>query len=122
MKFVNVIEHNNEIYQIGDEIEAVFDTGIKASGKIKAFGTYGFFDEGLKEGIEFGEYTVPFDCIVEMKKVHVSNEVMNFAVAVLAEVGECAKQEDASIYEGDKEADMWVRLSDVEDAINKHLY
>ena len=46
---------------------------------------------------------------------------MNFSVAVLAEVGECAKQEDAPIYEGDKEVDMWVRLSDVEDAINKHL-
>ena len=47
--------------------------------------------------------------------------IMNFAVAVLAEVGEFAKQEDAPIYEGDKEVDMWVRLSDVEDAINKHL-
>lgn len=47
--------------------------------------------------------------------------VVNFAVAVLAEVGECAKQEDAPIYKGDKEVDMWVRLSDVEDAINKHL-
>lgn len=47
--------------------------------------------------------------------------MMNFAVAVLAEVAECAKQEDAPIYEGDKEVDQWVRLSDVNEAINKYL-
>lgn len=47
--------------------------------------------------------------------------ILNFAVAVLAEVVECAKQEDAPIYEGDKEVDQWVRLSDVKEAINKHL-
>ncbi|MGN0141517.1 MAG: hypothetical protein ACI4AD_04765 [Roseburia sp.] len=47
--------------------------------------------------------------------------IMNFAVAVLAEVAERAKQEDAPIYEGDKEVDQWVRLSDVNDAINKYL-
>ena len=41
MKLVEVIEHNNEIYRIGDEIEVVFDNGVKASGKIKDFGTYG---------------------------------------------------------------------------------
>ena len=55
------------------------------------------------------------------EKDAVKEAIMNFAVAVLAEVGECAKQEDAPIYEGDKEIDMWVRLSDVEGAINKHL-
>lgn len=121
MKFVNVIEHNNEIYKIGDEIEAVFDTGIKARGKIKNFGTYGFFEEGLKEGIEFGKYTVSFDSIVEIKKIQVPNEIMNFAVAVMAEVAKCAKQEDSPLYEGDKEIDYFVRLSDVNDAINKHL-
>ena len=55
------------------------------------------------------------------EKDAVKEAIMNFAVAVLAEVGECAKQEDAPIYKGDKEVDMWVRLSDVEDAINKHL-
>lgn len=48
-------------------------------------------------------------------------EVVNYSVAVLAEVVECARQEDAPIYEGDKEVDRWVRLSDVEEAINKHL-
>lgn len=47
--------------------------------------------------------------------------MMNFAVAVLAEVAECAKQEDAPIYEGDKEVDQWIRLSDVNEAINKYL-
>ncbi|MGN0331506.1 MAG: hypothetical protein ACI4D9_00520 [Lachnospiraceae bacterium] len=49
------------------------------------------------------------------------DEIMNFAVAILAEVAEFAKQEDAPIYEGDKEVDQWVRLSDVNVAINKHL-
>ena len=47
--------------------------------------------------------------------------LINYSVAVMAEVAERAKQEDAPIYEGDKEVDQWVRLSDVEDAINKYL-
>ena len=47
--------------------------------------------------------------------------IINYSVAVLAEVAERAKQEDAPIYEGDKEVDQWVRLSDVEKAINKYL-
>lgn len=47
--------------------------------------------------------------------------IINYSVAVLAEVTERAKQEDAPIYEGDKEVDQWVRLSDVEEAINKYL-
>uniref|UniRef100_UPI0040576890 hypothetical protein n=1 Tax=Acetatifactor sp. TaxID=1872090 RepID=UPI0040576890 len=47
--------------------------------------------------------------------------IVNFAVAVLAEVSEYAKQEDAPLYEGDKEVDSFVRLSDVNEAINKHL-
>ena len=51
----------------------------------------------------------------------VKEAIMNFAVAVLAEVGECAKQEDSPIYEGDKEVDSFVRLSDVENSINKYL-
>lgn len=49
------------------------------------------------------------------------NAVINYSVAVLADVAESARQEDAPIYEGDKEVDQWVRLSDVEDAINKYL-
>ena len=47
--------------------------------------------------------------------------LINYSVAVMAEVAERAKQEDAPIYEGDKEVDQWVRLSDVEEAINKYL-
>jgi hypothetical protein len=49
------------------------------------------------------------------------NAVINYSVAVLEDVAERARQEDAPIYEGDREVDQWVRLSDVEDAINKHL-
>lgn len=55
--------------------------------------------------------------IQDLKKVVITN----FAVAVLAEVAECAKQEDSPLYKGDKEVDSFVRLSDVNDAINKHL-
>lgn len=47
--------------------------------------------------------------------------IVNYSVAVLAEVAERAKQEDAPIYNKDKEVDRWVRLSDVEEAINKYL-
>ncbi len=116
MKFVKVIEHNGEIYRIGDEIEVVFNNGIKASGKIKGFDTYGFLESGLEDGIEFGKYCVPFTDIIDIKKCKsTSNEVMNFAVAVLAEVTECANQEDTLPHEG------FVRLSDVENAINKYL-
>lgn len=70
MKFVKVLEHNGELYKVGDTICATFDTGISASGVIKEFGEYCFFNEGLKDGIEFGDYTVPLDSIVEMKKVN----------------------------------------------------
>lgn len=70
MKFVKVLEHNGELYKVSDTICATFDTGISASGVIKEFGEYCFFDEGLKDGIEFGDYTVPLDSIVEMKKVN----------------------------------------------------
>ena len=70
MKFVKVLEHNGELYKVGDTICATFDTGISASGVIKEFGEYCFFDEGLKDGIEFGDYTVPLNSIVEMKKVN----------------------------------------------------
>lgn len=47
--------------------------------------------------------------------------VINYSVSVLADVVERAKQEDTPIYEGDKEVDQWIRLSDVEEAINKYL-
>lgn len=70
MKFVKVLEHNGELYKVGDTICSTFNTGISASGVIKEFGEYCFFDEGLKDGIEFGDYTVPLDSIVEMKKVN----------------------------------------------------
>lgn len=38
-----------------------------------------------------------------------------------AETVECARQEDAPVYEGDREVDQWVRLSDVERIISKYL-
>lgn len=51
-----------------------------------------------------------------------ADTLINYSVAVLAEVAESAKQEDAPIYKGDKEVDQWGRLSDVENAINKYLH
>ena len=115
MKFIKVLEHNGELYKVGDTICATFDTGISASGVIKEFGEYCFFDEGLKPGIEFGDYIISLDSIVEMKKIkHVSDDVMNFAVAVMAQVAEYTYQENRLNCEGNK-------LDDVEKAINKCL-
>lgn len=53
--------------------------------------------------------------------IKTKKENMNFAITVLAEIAERAKQEDAPIYEGDKEVDNWVRLSDVNEIINNNL-
>ena len=69
------------------------------------------FDQNLVEVEEMGEL---------IKKIR-NEAIINYSVAVLAEVAKRAKQEDAPIYEGDKEVDQWVRLSDVEEAINKYL-
>lgn len=69
MKLIQVLEHNGELYKIGDTISATFDTGITASGAIKKIGEYCFFDEGLKDGIEFGDYIVPLDSIIEINKM-----------------------------------------------------
>ena len=57
------------------------------------------------------------DVIDKIKK----ETLINYSVAVMADVAECARQEDAPIYEEDKKVDQWVRLSDVENAINKYL-
>ena len=46
MKFIKVLEHNGELYKIGDTISATFDTGVTVTGTIKEFGEYGFLDEG----------------------------------------------------------------------------
>lgn len=54
-------------------------------------------------------------------KIVDNEEIINFAVAVLAEIAECARQEDSPLYEGDKEVDCFVRFSDVEKSINKCL-
>ena len=71
-----------------------------------AFGKCGA--DWYQNGVGFGKNKTP-------------DVVINYSVAVLAEVVERAKQEDAPIYEGDEEVDRWVRLSDVEEAINKYL-
>ena len=71
-----------------------------------AFGKCGA--DWYQNGVGFGKNKTP-------------DVVINYSVAVLAEVVERAKQEDAPIYEGDEEVDRWVRLSDVEDAINKYI-
>lgn len=118
MKFIKVLEHNGELYKIGDTISATFDTGLTATGTIKEFGEYGFLDEGLKPGIEFGGYIISLDSIVEMKKIkHVSDDIMNFSVAVLAQVAEYANQGNRLNCEGNK----LMCLDDVEKAINKCL-
>ena len=57
------------------------------------------------------------DAIDKIKK----EAILDYSVAVLNEIAECARQEDSPIYEGDKEVDQFVRMSDVENAINKFL-
>lgn len=56
------------------------------------------------------------DAIDKIKK----ETLINYSVAVMADVVESAKQRDTPIYEGDKE-NQWVRLADVENALNKYL-
>lgn len=56
------------------------------------------------------------DAIDKIKK----ETLINYSVAVMADVVESAKRRDAPIYEEDKE-NPWVRLADVENAINKYL-
>ena len=73
-------------------------------------------------------YCYESDRMTALQKLPVTTEedikkeaVLNYSVRVLDDVAERARQEDAPIYEGDKEVDQWVRLSDVEEAINKYL-
>lgn len=73
-------------------------------------------------------YCYESDRLTALQSIPVTTEekirneaIINYAVAVLAEVVESAKQEDAPIYVGDEEVDQWVRLSDVQTAINKYL-
>lgn len=73
-------------------------------------------------------YNYESDRLTALQKLPVMTEgkirtdaVKDFSVAVLTKVTESAKEEGAPIYEGDREVDQWVRLSDVADAINKCL-
>lgn len=73
-------------------------------------------------------YNYESDRLTALQKLPVMTEgkirtdaVKDFSVAVLTKVTESVKEEDAPIYEGDREVDQWVRLSDVADAINKCL-
>lgn len=47
--------------------------------------------------------------------------LINYSVAVLANVAQCAEQENKPIYEKGKKIDNWVRLSDVENILSKYL-
>ena len=73
-------------------------------------------------------YNSESDRLTALQKLPVMTEekirtdaVMDYSVAVLTKVVGAAKEEDAPIYEGDKEVDQWVRSSDVENAINECL-
>lgn len=81
-------------------------------------------DDSTKDIIEFCYDSIEREIgglpqyVVENAK---ESERINFAVAILAEVAERAKQEDAPIYKGDEEVDYYIRFSDVNEAINKYL-
>lgn len=73
-------------------------------------------------------YNYESDRLTALQKLPVMTEekirtdaVKDYSVAVLTKVVESAKEADAPIYDGDKEVDQWIRLSDVENAINECL-
>ena len=70
----------------------------------------------LIAGEDMGKLINKQDAIYKIKK----ETLINYSVAVMADVVESAKRRDAPIYEEDKE-NPWVRLADVENAINKYL-
>ncbi len=47
--------------------------------------------------------------------------LINYSVAVLANVAQCAEQENKPIFEKGRKMDNWVRLSDVENVLSKYL-
>jgi len=70
----------------------------------------------LIAGEDMGKLINKQDAIDKIKK----ETLINYSVAVMTDVVESAKRRDAPIYEEDKE-NPWVRLADVENAINKYL-
>lgn len=70
----------------------------------------------LIAGEDMGKLINKQDAIDKIKK----ETLINYSVAVMADVVESAKRRDAPIYEEDKENPL-VRLADVENAINKYL-
>lgn len=55
------------------------------------------------------------------RKNDIKRGIIDFSVAVISEIAEYAKQEDAPIYEGDEVVDYFVRLSDVNEAVCQYL-
>lgn len=108
----------------GDVIELVErvagkETGRKGKMKITSMDTPQT-SSALVDGYDIASVQPIERLITEGKN---KNEaIISYANAVLAEIAECARQEDAPVYEGDKEIDQWVRLSDVEKAINSEYF
>lgn len=99
LKFTKGVENMNELIKRQDAINAVMQNYCYESDRLTAL------------------QSIP---VTTEEKIR-NKAIINYAVAVLAEVVENAKQEDAPIYLGDEEVDQWVRLSDVQTAINKYL-
>lgn len=99
LKFTKGVENMNELIKRQDAINAVMQNYCYESDRLTAL------------------QSIP---VTTEEKIR-NEAIINYSVAVLAEVAESARQEDAPIYLGDEEVDQWVRLSDVQTAINKYL-
>lgn len=124
-----IYDENNVIYEIADTKEEIRkkwnETKLirKITASLSGGGEFRMALAELSEDelAEFARPTIIQALPAAIGAVPGIDDVVDYSVAVLAEVTERARQEDAPIYEGDKEVDYWVRLSDVKNAINKYL-
>lgn len=101
-----------------DDFNNVQNLNLKCEKEIRRKLYYIYWMEDVQKTITKQAGTIEWNQLLR-EQDFVKNMIMNYAVAVLAEVAERARQEDTPIYEEDQEVDQWIRLSDVNEAINK---
>lgn len=71
MKIVKVLEHNGEMYRVGDFIKVLFDNGCCQEGVIKYFGeTTDMKTEQVEDYLEFGKYMERLSDIISVERVN----------------------------------------------------
>lgn len=101
-----------------DDFNNVQNLNLKCEQEIRRKLYYIYWMEDVQKTITKQAGTIEWDQLLR-EQDFIKNMIMNYAAAVHAGVAERACQEDAPIYEGDQEVDQWIRLSDVNEAINK---